>query len=665
MKRFWLALFIGATCQAVQPVIGNMSVYPDISYQQQSCAQPFTMPVDGTIKSISMYHEGGSGEMLLGVYLGDTAPSVRVDITAKTMVNPYEGWQTIVLRDPLWIPEGTQIWFAWLFEHNPGIRTQTAVAGSIESEEDWNSEMPNQFGNCQQSNHTYSIYATYIGDEHLVINEVMLRNDAFSERRFLDEDWLKQAWIELYNPSDVSIDLKNYYLSNNRDDLQMWAFPDMVIGPQEFLRVWGSGKDHRNPQEELHTSFNLMDSENIYLTYSTTGDMIDRLEDVKVPTDYSYGRYPDGSNDWYFYTQPTPKSANAMENGKPFVIDRRHVSLTVGTRCQLTVTPQDEKVIWSSDNPLVWVDPTGGLLAVEDAVGDDAQAVITASSIDGNEADSCQITIVDWVANLSELKVVDVPYASYLLGTEGDNLFYAIDRDLYVTSDGFKSFQFLSTLPEDMDIPKMLVTPFGYFVQCTKSIFKSSDLLNWTPSIAMNMKGLYHSLAFDWDPASQSGYLYAGEYSVNSLDSHSVYKGVFPAAGEDTWKAVLNFASLVEWENDPSILNAARHIHVVAVDPYTGHVWVGTGDSDMHSKLLYSDDKGETFKLVGMGSQSWRTLSIWFTEQYVYWNMDTHRCGQSIWRIPRSRFREADRWPCVTPELVSGATKVGINYYVT
>jgi cysteine synthase A len=37
----------------------------------------------------------------------------------------------------------------------------------------------------------------------------------------------------------------------------------------------------------------------------------------------------------------------------------------------------------------------------------------------------------------------------------------------------------------------------------------------------------------------------------------------------------------------------------VAVNPYTGQVWVGTGDGNEHSQLIYSDDNGESFRVVG------------------------------------------------------------------
>ncbi len=665
MRRLGIILIMGATCQAAQPVVGHMEVYPQIAAHDQRRAEPFIMPTDGTIDTLSIYHEGGGGRMLLGVYLGDTAPDVRLGVTPPTVVSAQAGWQAVPLTDPLWVPGGTRIWLAWLFETNPGIRYQTLPTGWVESDETWDLGMPGLFGDCRQANCTHSIYATYLGNVHPVINEVLCRNDSLSERSFLDEDWRKQGWIELYNPSNLSIHLRDYYLSDRQDDPQKWAFPDVVLAPQGYVQVWTSGYDRSDPDGELHTSFNLMDSEGVYLTHVTPDNPIDVLEEIRIPIDYSYGRYPDGANNWYFYTQPTPRSTNTVENKKRFVIDQRHVSLSAGSRYQLTVTPSQEEVVWSSDNPLVWVDPEGGLFAVRDALGEDAQATITASSVAGDQSDSCRVTIVNWAANLSELEVVATPPAHYILATEGETLFYLRNRDLYSTSDSFTTSEFLATLDEAPDIPKMLVTPFGYFLECAKTIFKSDDLVTWTPTHTMHMRSLVHGLAYHFDPSSQTGYVYASEYSCDPNERHRVCRGVFPATGEEVWQTVLDFASPNAWREDPSLLEAARHVHAVAVDPYTGHVWVCTGDSDLHSRLLYSDDQGDSFQLVGTGSQDWRTLSIWFTERYVYWSMDAYSYAQCCWRIPRSQFDEGGRWPCVTPELASGTTTIGVNYLVT
>jgi len=353
-----------------------------------------------------------------------------------------------------------------------------------------------------------------------------------------------------------------------------------------------------------------------------------------------------------------------LRERQAFEIVQDHVSLTPGQHYALTLMPSDASVRWFSDNPRVHVDAYGTLLATDDTLGEDARATVTATSLKGNSKDTCQVTIVDWQANLSKLEVVATPSAQQILGSEGSAVYFAKGSALHVTHDGFETSKLLSKLPETPIVTPLLATPFGYFLRCGPTIYKSSDLTSWEPSFVMNMRGLVHGLACDWDESTQTGYLYAGEYSTNPADRHAVYRGIFCPGAPADWQKVLEFASLNEWRDDPTIANAARHVHTVAVDPYTGHVWLGTGDDDAHSRIMVSTDRGTTFHPVGMGSQTWRTLSIWFTQRYVYWNMDTTE-QQSIWRLPRGRFAERGTWPTMTPELASGTTKSGQRYLVT
>ena len=65
-----------------------------------------------------------------------------------------------------------------------------------------------------------------------------------------------------------------------------------------------------------------------------------------------------------------------------------------------------------------------------------------------------------------------------------------------------------------------------------------------------------------------------------------------------------------------------RHIHFVQFDPYEQVIWVGTGDEDHECQVMYSDDGGENFTVVGIGSQLWRAGSLVFTPQAIYWGTD-------------------------------------------
>ena len=138
-------------------------VFSNITKIGKRRAVPYTMPEDGFIQSISMYHNGGSGKMLLGLYAdnGQGYPGSRLGVTAETDVSSIEGWQSIELKTPVYVPAGTPIWLAWVYENNPGIRYQTGMPGRAESNETWSGGMPISYGPSSIANYIYSIYATY------------------------------------------------------------------------------------------------------------------------------------------------------------------------------------------------------------------------------------------------------------------------------------------------------------------------------------------------------------------------------------------------------------------------------------------------------------------------------------------------------------------------
>ncbi|MDO9578112.1 MAG: CotH kinase family protein [Candidatus Cloacimonadales bacterium] len=75
--------------------------------------------------------------------------------------------------------------------------------------------------------------------QNLKINEVVSANFASA----LDEDGDPSDWIEIYNADTSPLNLLNYGLSDNENNLQKWSFPDMVLEPDAFLLVFASGKD--------------------------------------------------------------------------------------------------------------------------------------------------------------------------------------------------------------------------------------------------------------------------------------------------------------------------------------------------------------------------------------------------------------------------------------
>jgi hypothetical protein len=126
---------------------------------------------------------------------------------------------------------------------------------------------------------------------NLVINEFMASNVSAvqdTSSGFVQYD----DWVELYNGSDIAINLGGYHLSDNENVLDKWTFPDITINPDEYLAVW-LDKDE-GATSGLHTSFQLSaDGEELFLS-TANNYIIDALFYNSLPSDLGYARVPNG-----------------------------------------------------------------------------------------------------------------------------------------------------------------------------------------------------------------------------------------------------------------------------------------------------------------------------------------------------------------------------------
>ena len=87
-----------------------------------------------------------------------------------------------------------------------------------------------------------------------LITEFVASNDASAKDGFgADSDW-----IEIYNAGDESVDLLGYHLTDKRDQPTKWTFPGpTLLAPGEFLLVFASSENTRDPAGYWHTNFKL------------------------------------------------------------------------------------------------------------------------------------------------------------------------------------------------------------------------------------------------------------------------------------------------------------------------------------------------------------------------------------------------------------------------
>jgi hypothetical protein len=159
----------GASAQVeIQKTIGYTEVYANTTTNGSRMAMPVTVSETGQINSISIYHNGGTDNLILGVYSDQSGtPGSRLALTAPTTINPKAGWQTVPLTSPVAVNSGQKVWLAWVFQNNPGIRYTTGTPGSAYVSSYWPSGMPTIFGTSKIANTKYSLFCNYLPNTNL------------------------------------------------------------------------------------------------------------------------------------------------------------------------------------------------------------------------------------------------------------------------------------------------------------------------------------------------------------------------------------------------------------------------------------------------------------------------------------------------------------------
>jgi hypothetical protein len=153
------------TLPSVTATLGSTEVLSLSSSSKDRRAIPVTFTEAGQIQSISVYHNAGSGNVILGVY-SDVAgkPSALLGVTPSTVVRTTAGWQTVTLTTPVPVITGQKVWLAWVFQNIPYIRfastsTPASVVGGT-----WSSGMESTYGTSYNANYKFSVYCTYIAN---------------------------------------------------------------------------------------------------------------------------------------------------------------------------------------------------------------------------------------------------------------------------------------------------------------------------------------------------------------------------------------------------------------------------------------------------------------------------------------------------------------------
>jgi hypothetical protein len=151
--------------------------------------------------------------------------------------------------------------------------------------------------------------------EGITINEFMASN----HDTYRDEYGESDDWIEFYNSNDKAVNMGGLYLTDNltnpdKHQIPLYASELTTIPAKGYLLFWADGQP---AQGVLHLSFKLdATGEQIGLVQFVDNEpvFIDSLTYGSQTTDISIGRYPDGADSWYEFSDPTPLQSNVITN---------------------------------------------------------------------------------------------------------------------------------------------------------------------------------------------------------------------------------------------------------------------------------------------------------------------------------------------------------------
>jgi hypothetical protein len=138
----------------------------------------------------------------------------------------------------------------------------------------------------------------------IVISEVLAQNGEYKNGKAYD-------WVELYNPDDKDADISGFFLSDNKDMPEKWAFPSgAYVKAHMYALVYCTGEAHADGGNGVfYTGFSISASGETLLLSSSGGEILQTLAIGSQYGNVSYG-IPAGGDSYLFLVSPTPGKKN-------------------------------------------------------------------------------------------------------------------------------------------------------------------------------------------------------------------------------------------------------------------------------------------------------------------------------------------------------------------
>ena len=149
--------------------------------------------------------------------------------------------------------------------------------------------------------------AVEVDTPDVVINEFLAGSENCCGSDIFDGN--TEDFVELYNYGTEPININGWGFSDT-DGLITTIAPDTSIAPGDFLVLWYTGDNNGFPEINEKLS---KDGETIYIADADGNPMIS-YDFGPQTDDISYGRNPDGSDTWEYFSNPTPGTTNENTN---------------------------------------------------------------------------------------------------------------------------------------------------------------------------------------------------------------------------------------------------------------------------------------------------------------------------------------------------------------
>jgi hypothetical protein len=255
------------------------------------------------------------------------------------------------------------------------------------------------------------------GEITLVINEIMASNSTLVDPQ---EPGEYPDWIEIYNYGAQAITMTGMYLQDNNNTWQIPAGVSIQAGQR--ILFWA---DDEVSQGSFHTNFKLDKSGDEVTLFAVDGQtIIDTIIFSNQETDISYGRYPDGSQDWYLMNSPSPYQANNVGMAGEVYFSRLGGTFTTNFSLTLSAPSSTAQIRYTTNGTIPAASSTlySGPIAVSNAQTRIIRARAYQSGLaPGPVASQTYLPLASDVQNFSSnLPIVIVDTAGFNIDTENN-----------------------------------------------------------------------------------------------------------------------------------------------------------------------------------------------------------------------------------------------------